>query len=295
MNVSSIYDYLAERLVGRCVAEIGMAEGVLAIEFSGETASQFHLVEKVEVRAGSCNWRISFPTGERLEGGFLLNVNPRVLCDVLAARFSRENRVSKIVNPSPRELRLEFECGMFIDFRGECDDETVCELLFADGGRCSFRAGRGFLLQTADQLNDFDSGLRYPVRIEKRIPRVKRTSTFDLKAVNSYLESYLFWVYGIPQDRLEAWEELLGGFVHVPSRSLTHPDLFVLCIGLTDEEVSRRLTMKLKKAPIPYDYGISAVMVTITDLNGVTVPDYVMQVHKRLGGDFRVECALVSQ
>ena len=196
----------------------------------------------VEIRSSACNWRISFPSGEKLDGRVLQNANCRLLADAIASRMSVRDCVAKMSYRAKRGLRLEFERGISVDF---------------------------FLENRNATMPDMGSG-------------------------DTYHTAYLFRMYGIPGDGLRKWENAFKGFDHLPCRSIIHPDSYVISIDLTTESVAKRLLRKLGRVSIPYDYCIEVFMVSVTDSNGLTVPDHVMHFHEKLGGDFFVGFSLVS-
>lgn len=187
------------------------------------------------------------------------------------------------------DWRISFQSGVTLD--GRVLQNVNCRLLADEiASRMSVKdrvASMSFMAKHGLRL-EFERGIVVDFFNEGTNVEVS-----ELEHRDTYHTFYLFRMYGIPKCDLRKWENVLNGVDYLPCRSVTHPDAYVISIDLTFERVANLLLQKLDGVSIPYGYGVDIFMVSITDSNGLTVPDHVMRVHKKLGGEIFVGYSLV--
>lgn len=116
----------------------------------------------------------------------------------------------------------------------------------------------------------------------------------DLNNMDTYYAAYIFRLYGVSSTDMKHLECILAGIDYLPSRSEKYPDLYVISIDISNEDVAKRLSRKLSGVRIPCDYGVEVFMISIIDSNGLTLPNHVLRVNEVLGGSFCVGFALIG-
>ena len=119
--------------------------------------------------------------------------------------------------------------------------------------------------------------------------RVLRGGNFP----NFIYAGFQFCISYVPCTEVGRWRKLSGEMMRAFRRKRFGDEYRHFFVELKDIDVTKRLAELFHGIHIPYPHGVVAIMISGNDANGLTVPEYVMDFYRQVGGEFSVSIRVV--
>lgn len=110
---------------------------------------------------------------------------------------------------------------------------------------------------------------------------------------NLLYAGFHFYVLNVPHLEVRHWRTLSGGMLKVFRQKKISNEHRDLSVELNTRNKADCLLTLLQEASIPYPHGVAVVLHSDNSMNGLTIPKYVMDFYRQVGGDFSVSIRVV--